>query len=211
MARPTRSSSARLGCIGTLAWLALACGSAGETGVDAGQTAWPPATPWWSADACQLPACSEAAAPSIDVSGTWTLTLTTKSTDCNVNVQALDDRLKEGNVHTGKPHALDVAGTCDYVTDLTPRLHDGTFQGSTLVTCEVTQRLQGAVEVDTSVITFDGGRATGTATASLSKLPSVLQQPGDACTTTFDVTMARPKARRRPRSPRLYGSRLSPA
>lgn len=172
--------------------LVVACGATdnGPT-PDAGTSSWPPATPWWSADACQLPACAESAATPIDASGPWTVTLTTKTTDCNANVQALDARLTEGHVHTGQPHPLDVVGTCDYATDVTPRLHDGTFQGATLITCEVTQRIQGALEVDTSTVTFEAGRATGTATAYLSKLPAVLQQPGNACTTTFDVTMAR--------------------
>ena len=175
-----------------LALLAMGCGEAeGPSTPDAGAPAWPPATPWWTADACQLPACSESAASPVDASGQWTVTLTTKTTDCNANVQALDARLVEGNVHTGKPHPLDVVGTCDYALDLTPRLHDGTFQGATLVTCEVTERLQGAIEVDSAVVTFDGGRAAGTATAVLSRLPGLLQQAGNACTTTFDVEMAR--------------------
>jgi hypothetical protein len=169
-----------------------ACGTASsDTAPDAGGPAWPPAAPWWTDESCQLPACAESEPSPVDASGQWTVTLTTKSTDCNANVQALDTRLTEGNVHTGKPHPLDVVGTCDYATDVTPRLHDGTFRGATLVTCEVTQRLQGAIEVDTATVTFDGGRATGTATARLSKLPAVLQQDGNACTTTFDVAMTR--------------------
>jgi hypothetical protein len=170
--------------------LLAACGPAENATPDAGAP-WPPSTPWWSETSCALPACSESDPTPIDASGTWTLSLTTKATDCNEAVRNLDPRLEVGHVHTGKPHALDVAGTCDYATDVTPRLHDGTFRGTTLVTCEVTQRLQQVTEVDTATLTFDDGHAAGTATAYFSNFPEFLEQPGNKCRADFDVMMMR--------------------
>lgn len=155
---------------------------------------WPPSAPWWSATSCALPACAPtASALPFDTAGDWTITLTTRGSDCNAAIQALDRRLVKGNVHRGGQHPLYIAGSCDYAgaVDGGAR-HTGTYGGHTLVTCDVTQRLAGVVEVDVATVTFGSpGVAAGQATAYFSNWPAALAQPGDRCQAEFDVTMTR--------------------
>lgn len=168
----------------------IGCGKSPST-TDAGIS--PPAT-WWTETSCNLPACdAQGESVPFNSSGNFTITLTTKTTDCNQTIQNLDDRLKPGNVHTGQSHPLSLAGTCDYATDSDAGMvQDGTYYGHTLVTCEVTERLQGVIEVDVSNIQYtNDGNGSGTATAYFSNWPVDVGQTDNKCQADYDVTVQR--------------------
>jgi hypothetical protein len=159
---------------------------------EVGETAepWPPSTPWYTDTACNLPACDTGATLPFDFSGNWTLTTTTKSTDCNALVQTADPRFAVGYVHTGSAHELKFTGTCDYLPDGTTQM--GTFKDAVEITCQVQDRPLGAKSLEVGVMTFtNDGAASGTATVRLFDLPAEAGQAGNACTIEMDVTMAR--------------------
>ena len=155
--------------------------------------AWPPESPWYTDTACDLPTCDEAATISTDTAGDWTVRYETLTSDCG-NLSNFEPRLVVGNVKTGNPHPLDVAGNCDYTTIDSLRFIDGAFKNDTLITCEVRNREAGIVEMSQSTLVFGDGIATGTATSILTNIPTIpglVEVPGGRCTATFAITMTR--------------------
>lgn len=153
---------------------------------------WPPSTPWFTGTTCMLPACSTSASPSFDTSGSWTVTTSTRSTDCSTIFQAVDTRLQVGTVRTGGAHALGNSGTCDQETGDAGITQIGTFCGNTEVLCQTKPRILGVSEIDVGVLRYDNnGVGTGTITAYFSNLPAAAMQPGNACRVEFDVTVRR--------------------
>jgi hypothetical protein len=149
---------------------------------------WPPAT-WYTATECALPACDPTAA---DVpfmyDGNWQVITTTKSTDCNETVQAADPRFVVGAVHTGSSHALNFAGTCDYLPDGTTQM--GTFRDSKEITCQLQDRPMGVKSLEVSVMEFtDVGTAFGVATVYLYNIPEIAAQTDNRCQIVMDVMM----------------------
>ena len=152
--------------------------------------AWPPEAPWYTDTTCNLPTCDESASISTDTSGDWTVTYETTSSNCDALIP-FESRLAVGNIKTGTPHPLDVAGNCDYTTINWVRFVDGAFKDDTIITCEVRPREAGILEVSTSTIVFGSGTASGTATSTLTNIPAFLNVPGNTCQATFNITMTR--------------------
>lgn len=139
---------------------------------DGDDDSWPPSTPWWGVESCNLPACDNTEEIDFDPSGTWVQTMTTTSTDCNPAMAAFNKMVNIGNVETGDPGPLHIEGGCAYRSDAKDAV-TGVAHGATMIVCDVIRdpNAMGVVVVQTGTLTFTDGAATGTATAYLTNVP----------------------------------------
>jgi len=137
--------------------------------VDAG-SGWPPAPPYHTGKQCSLPTCDPSGPETIDLSGTWTQSVTTNSQTCNSLARVMDPRLQPGHVETLKNQSIPRAGECVYKEKVGGTLV-GVIKGNIMVTCEVMAVTSGVTPVVESQITFTGGVGTGPAWTYLFDVP----------------------------------------
>jgi len=153
--------------------------------VDTATGTWPPAPPWHTGKQCALPACDPAAAETVDLSGTWTQTLTTVSHTCNSLVATMDPRMQPGHVETATISSPR-AGECVYL-DAVGGTIIGVIKDAVMITCEVYAAQQGVTPVVESQVEFSGDTASGQAWTYLFDVPL----PPSECQATYTVTMER--------------------
>lgn len=153
---------------------------------DGNTGAWPPAGPFHSGKTCTLPACDTNGAATVDLSGTWSQTLTTTSCDCNSMVINMKTELQTGNVMNKTGLSSPRQGECVYDSTNTSLLV-GVIKGNVMVTCQVMPAEMGVTPLVESVMTFGSGTATGTAVTYLFDVPLA---PAN-CSANYTATMTK--------------------
>ena len=90
------------------------CGTAGTCATGKCVDPWPPTAPISSGKVCTLPTCDASAKLPFFSGGNWTVTTKTVSTTCNAIIQLVEPQANVGYSKTGKPHAMNFVGGCDY-------------------------------------------------------------------------------------------------
>jgi hypothetical protein len=161
--------------------------SGGDAGNDGGATPWPPENPWWGRKQCLLPACDRGIAPSLDVSGRWTHTLTALSHDCNTYIETMKPEIKPGAVTTQRDQSMVQTGEC--VSETSGGTITGVIKGNVLINCMVRPPENGVTAMPTGWIEFDSANhGTGESTVWLFDIPII--QPSD-CSVRYRVEFTR--------------------